>query len=275
MKRSGWTVSSAGMMGAFLGASGVLLIVLTGNDIRTPEAATVYAAVIAGFFALVTVGGAIYAVQVQVNAQAELLDQQRLARLEAERAMLPVILEILLQHCDERINRLVKLGHVSISIEVPSLLPLQSCIELSVGVFRQQLVDIVAIFSISDAVDKGIFKLGIPSHVSLDTLLRIEAAESKGEFSEFLVKLIFQWAAVRARVSNLFPFSYGAVGEPQWEPIFEKFHDYLASISKRKLPEGLELCEYDAFKRLKLKLKGEDYQFCRKDWRQVTLVFDA
>lgn len=253
-------------MGLFLGAVSVAAVVVIGNAVTSPNWATVYAAVIGGLFAVVAVWGALYGVSLQVRAQAELLDQQRLARLEAERALLPLALDQLCEVCDNQIARLVTgvfVSTVRTHLSDEMIHAIKSCIEPSVGDARQHLVDLLAIYQICTSKS-----FGSTERLAEDDL-PIQQMKRQLEKLNRIVD-IFRWISLRARATNSLKFARGREDCPKWEPVFEIADMLVRTLCDSGTFGGWCLTNDPDYERLMLsgRIKGR-YGFTHRDWRDT------
>lgn len=270
MKRPGWTTSTAGLMGAVLGASVVGVIVWIGNGITTPEAATVYAALFGGVFSFVTVVGAVHGVSVQIQAQSEAAEAQRQARLRAARAALPATLEVLISHCDCRIDHLVKRNCEPESLDPDAVRSLKTCIEVGDDVVKDQLTDLISIFSIASVRDGPFISQSRAADRWLDAVLRSENGSTEKLQSEVFLHQISLWVAVWARAICLMPYAYGIEVRQHSSGIRDSFDRKFDRIGNEPLNDGTRISDYRVFSELKNRYSAEEFQFCRADWRRVT-----
>jgi hypothetical protein len=253
------------MMGTFCGASAMLLVVLLGNGIHSDQEATVYAAIIGGFFAIFAVWGALYSVRLQIEAQTKAADDQRKARLQAERAVLPLYLSHIIETSEAMILSHItgeRLDKSALSLPIDMISGIKACIECSQGEARQQLVDLLAIYQIclANAVAEP-----LNGQDAAGRLTKMKRSIDKWN----RISNIMVCCSLYARASNLLSFARGEIEDPTVTPIFECAKMLARTLSETGTNGGWLLAsdpEYEAY--LKLGLDRGRIGYSHPYWRR-------
>lgn len=278
-RRNIWIALSEGLKdpdtglvrGLFLGSASVAAIVYfgLGNNIDQADWGTIFSGIIQTVAALGAAWLAWFGVQRQIRAQEDLVAQQRRARLEAERAVLPMSLREIVDLAEARINHLITMeAALKVSQVDPSVVAtLKACVEVSDGAAHQQLVDLIAVISFAVVSEQPETEAASYNASPLPVLLAKQDTQiAPGCHNR--ITAIFRWAAVRARASNLFLFAYGNQDQPDWPMIQASFAFSVRHLTDRGFDGGFALTNHDEYARRVANATNEKgYFLCRQDWR--------
>lgn len=210
-------------LGLAIGSTAALMLAWA-VDLEVSEAFSRYSVYL--FSALTTLAAATLAtsgVLMTVSIQADRIESERRAKLEAARSTLPLALSQLTEICDVNIKHNIKPApdrnneHI---LNDNSIATVKECIEFSNGRAQKTLQEVVMIYQIMTARQRE------------DRVRQWLGDESLDKYDKYQrLTRIYQWASFRSVVECLFDFSRGRSDSVDRDSVVERFQKHVAWLS--------------------------------------------
>jgi hypothetical protein len=218
---------------------------------------------------LVAAGIAVWGISRQIQSNVDLAERTRIAKLDAVRSILPIVLHNMVHLCEERFHavangNLEKPTGAQWQISDFELATLKSCIEHADGVEKELMLQILRIYQV--------------------LISRWDTLEAEDLFNSISVKkysiqhqdrllqfnAIRDWIALKATCDALFNYARGVGSEPNKENIKRSvFHtlEYLGSGGKKSGSGWLLTNKKDYDDYVKALIKKNFIKFVDGDWK--------
>ena len=221
------------------------------------------------FFTIFAAGFALWGISRQIQSNFELAERTRLAKLEAARSSLPIVLSNIHKICEARYNALAR-GEKSPpnpqhwELSEFDLSTLQSCIEHADGIPKERMQEIIRIYQVL-----------ISRWEDLDLVNLFEVQDLKADEVDIIqrssqISAVFDWVALRKISDSLFPYSRGETDVRDKQSIKDSIFQAIGRINDGSVngQGGYLLTNKRNFNDFLLQRQKENYvPFLDRGWR--------